>query len=178
MCTGRKGAATLCGLWRTRRGAGASAGQNHRLEGELQSELDEACVRCVVLEAARQGNLTTLRRIVVDAGRCPAIVKVAVGVGVRRRVEQVENIRSELQRHFLAHFEVLEHGQVDPLVSRTVNLVADAAQIRLRGRSRHCTAAKGAPRQRISESARVVPVGSVPYGSRTGYPRVARRRYA
>src|SRR5208337_122269 len=137
MCTGRKGAATLCGLWRTRRGAGASAGQNHRLEGELQSELDEACVRCVVLEAARQGNLTTLRRIVVDAGRCPAIVKVAVGVGVRRRVEQVENIRSELQPIFPAPLEAFDQGRFAPLVPGPETLAGAPAQIGWRGRPRH-----------------------------------------
>jgi len=79
-------------------------------EVQLQSQLDEASIWCVVLEGARQGNQTTRRRIVVDAGRGPSIVIVAGWVSVRRRVEKIEDIRAELQRHLFADVKVLEDG--------------------------------------------------------------------
>ena len=97
------------------------------LEGQLQCELNEACVRRVVLKVARQGNLTTLRRIVVDTGRGSSIVVVAGGISVRRSVEQIENVGAELQRYRFVDAEVLKQGKVDPLVAWAVDLVANSA---------------------------------------------------
>src|SRR5208283_997135 len=100
-----------------------------RSEAELQSELEEASVRREILKEPRQCNLTTCRRIVVDAGlQCPA-GSVAVWVCIRRCVEQIENIGAKLQRLSLADVKVLEQGHVDPFIAGTVDVIAAATQI-------------------------------------------------
>jgi len=77
-------------------------------ETDLQRELEEASVGCEILKESRQSNLTTLRRIIVDAGLKSSTGSVAVWVGVRRSIEQVEDIGAELQGLAFVDAKILE----------------------------------------------------------------------
>lgn len=97
-----------------------------RLEGVLQSELEEARIRSITREGARSGDLTAARR---DTR--------IVGITVGGSIEQVEDVRTELQVLLAVGREGFEKRHVDAVIAGAIGLAARAADIRKRRCSCH-----------------------------------------
>jgi len=89
-----------------------------RLERIFQRQLEETCIRRVVLEALCAGYIACIRIEVIGGG-----------IAERWMVQYVESISAELEVLLMPRRKVLEERHIYAVVSRSVDLIGLPAKV-------------------------------------------------